>query len=165
MGGGEIIPFEEMVDRDRLRSIYTKYFLHNDPDNWRRGVFHYGLLVYQADYNGYVFLSDSFQISSHGMESKVLFKNDEYHRSIVYASAYMHESGHTLGIFNGNTPGCDDQESKYPWQLNWWKWRPYKSVMNYGYMYQIVDYSDGSRGKNDFDDWDRLDFTWFQNAW
>jgi hypothetical protein len=74
----------------------------------------------------------------------------------------MHETGHTLGIFNGNTPGCDDQMGKYPWQKNWWKWRPYKSVMNYGYMYQIVDYSDGSRGKNDFDDWSRLDLTFFQ---
>ena len=86
-------------------------------------------------------------------------------RDIVFASAYMHECGHTLGIFNGNTPGCDDQNGKYPWQKNWWKWRPYKSVMNYGYMYKIVDYSDGSRGRNDFDDWNRLDFTFFQEPW
>ena len=34
--------------------------------------------------------------------------------------------------------------------------------MNYGYMYRLVDYSDGSRGKNDFDDWDRMDLTYFQ---
>jgi len=26
-------------------------------------------------------------------------------REVVYASAYMHECGHTLAIFNGNTPG------------------------------------------------------------
>ena len=81
---------------------------------------------------------------------------------MVYASAYMHECGHTLGIFHGNTPGCDDQQSLYPWQLNWWKYRAYKSVMNYGYTYQMLDYSDGSRGKNDFDDWNRIDFRFFQ---
>jgi hypothetical protein len=80
-------------------------------------------------------------------------------------ASWWHECGHTLGIFHGNTPGCDDQNGKAPWQKNWWKWRPYKSVMNYGYMYKIVDYSDGSRGRNDFDDWDRLDLTFFQNFW
>jgi hypothetical protein len=84
-------------------------------------------------------------------------------RDVVYASAYMHECGHSLAIYHGNTPGCDDQEGKYPWQLNWWKWLPYKSVMNYGYMYRIVDYSDGSRGKNDFNDWARLDLAYFQS--
>jgi len=163
--GHDIIPFYEMIDHETLRNeTYLDYFLHGDENNWRKGVFHYGVVVYQADYNGYVFISDSYQISANGMETKVL-PNTQKKRDIVYASAYMHECGHTLGIFNGNTPGCDDQESKYPWMINWWKWRPYRSVMNYGYMYKIVDYSDGSRGRNDFDDWDRLDFTFFQYGW
>ena len=37
--------------------------------------------------------------------------------------------------------------------------------MNYGYMYgfiwDLVDYSDGSRGRNDFDDWSNLDLEYF----
>ena len=86
-------------------------------------------------------------------------------RDIAFGSAYMHECGHTLGIFNENTPGCDDRSGAYSWQINWWKWRQYKSCMNYGYMYKIVDYSDGSRGKNDFDDWERMDMTYFQRYW
>ena len=166
MKGSDMIPFEELSEYDSLQRMYWKYFLNEDVNNWRRGVFHYGLVVYQAPHNGFVFWGgigpylDSFQISSKGMEEKsskfLLEKNT------VYASAYMHETGHTLGIFNGNTPGCDDNSGAYPWQLNWWRWRPYKSVMNYGYMYQMVDYSDGSRGKNDFDDWNRIDLTYFQ---
>jgi hypothetical protein len=80
---------------------------------------------------------------------------------VVFASAYMHECGHSLGIIN---PGVDDQDGKYPWQLDWWKWLPYRSVMNYGYMFRIVDYSDGSRGMNDFDDWNDLDLTYFDNS-
>ena len=168
MGGSDMIPFKEVVDRDDLQDFYRDYFLHRDLTNWRRGVFHYGLIVYRAEGtpNGFVFWGgsgpylDSFQISSEGMERKA--KRFYLNRNICYASAFMHESGHTLGIFHGNTPGCDDWEGKYPWQKNWMKWKPYKSIMNYRYVYQMVDYSDGSRGKNDFDDWDRIDLTFFQ---
>jgi len=167
MGGGETIPFDNSSTMQELRSYYWNYFLHGDPNNWRRGVFHYGLVVYHAkDYPGFVFWNgannylDSYQISSKDLSEKS--RLPQFKKVIVFASAYMHECGHTLGIFNSNTPGCDDQESKAPWQPNYWKWRPYKSVMNYGYIYRIVDYSDGSRGKNDFNDWERIDLTFFQ---
>jgi len=88
--------------------------------------------------------------------------NIEKTRAIVYASAMMHETGHVLGIYRDNVPGCDDRNSVYPWDKEWWIWRSYKSIMNYGWMYQFVDYSDGSRGKNDFDDWSNIDLTLFQ---
>lgn len=163
MGGGEKIPYDELTSYNELIDIYNWYFLENNEDNWRKGIFHYGLVINEAEGGyGFIFLRDAYQISMVGMEKQV--RNPiAGTKDVVYASAYMHECGHTLGIFHGNTPGCDDQESKFPWQLNWWIWRPYKSVMNYGYMYQIVDYSDGSRGKNDFDDWNRLDLTFFQS--
>jgi hypothetical protein len=161
LGGGEIIPFERISTHDVIKGYYQDYFLHNDPNNWRKGVFHYGLVIYEAlGGYGFVIQRDAYQISVVGMEKQV--RQPHKSSSIVYASAYMHECGHTLGIFHSNTPGCDDQLGKYPWQLNWWKWYPYKSVMNYGHMYLIVDYSDGSRKINDFDDWSRLDFTFFQ---
>ena len=160
-GGNEIIPFMEMVGRNELDQMYNNYFLHGDPNNWRQGIFRYGLVVYQADVNGYVFNQDAYQISANGMEEKVL-PNTQKKRDVVYASAYMHECGHT---FDFNPIGGHDLDSYYPWQKGWWKWRPYKSCMNYGYMYTTVDYSDGSRGKNDFDDWDRIDFTSFQESW
>jgi hypothetical protein len=161
----EIIPFDEETSMDwfdsdnELFQMYNDYFLHNNEDNWRRGVFHYGVLVYQCSVaNGNAFSSDAFQISSNGLDEKAR-SLPWLDRDIVYASAYMHECGHTLDIIN---PGVDDQNSKFPWQINWWKWRPYKSVMNYGYMYLMVDYSDGSRGLNDFDDWHEMDLKSFQ---
>lgn len=166
--GSEMIPFDEETTmhwgngiENELDVIYNDYFLHDDEDNWRRGVFHYGVLVYQCSAaNGNAFGNNRYQISFKGLSEK---KQTEPWKDmdIVFASAYMHECGHTLGIIN---PGVDDQESKYPWQLNWWKWLPYKSVMNYGYMFRIVDYSDGSRGMNDFDDWNDLDLTYFDNS-
>ncbi len=164
MNGSDIIPFDEMMNHDKLRDVYYDYFLHGDENNSRRGIFHYGVVIYNADYHGYVFLPDAYQISSKVLENNKTKPKTQHKRDIVFASAYMHECGHTLGIFNSNTPGCDDQNGKYPYELNWWRWRPYKSVMNYGYMYKIVDYSDGSRGKNDFSDWSNLDFTFFQRV-
>ena len=125
-------------------------------------------MVYFAPPGGFVFWGgidpylDSYVVSSHYFDTKYVHPKTSDNRNIVYASAYMHECGHTLGIFHGNTPGCDDQFGKFPWQKNFWKWFPYRSVMNYGFMYTMVDYSDGSRGKNDFDDWNRIDLTFFQ---
>ncbi len=180
MGGGELIPFtDKELTRDDLSEYYLNYFLHGKSDNWRRGVFHYVLHVYDAGWAGYVFHNennnyiDSCQVSSKYLEEFTL-KNPIYNllrrktfniqeqREMVYAGVIMHEVGHTLGIFNGNTPGCDDQNTYYPWQANYWKYGPYKSVMNYRYTYSgLLDYSDGSRGKNDFDDWDLIDLTRF----
>ena len=157
----ELVAFDEECNYQDLIRIYEDYFLHNDEDNWRKGVFHYGLVIYGSwSAAGMGFRPDAYVIASRGHEKKS--KDFYLDRDIVYASAYMHECGHTLGIHHGNTPGCDDRAGMYPWQLNFWKWRPYKSVMNYGYMYKILDYSDGCRGKNDFDDWNRLDLTYFE---
>ena len=93
--------------------------------------------------------------------TKVLRTN--VRRALVSASIMMHETGHVLGIHHGNTEGCDNRDTYLPWQLGWWKWAPYKSCMNYRYVQEIVDYSDGTHGRNDFNDWARIDLTRFQD--
>ena len=160
MGGYDIVPFDGEIGRNDLNFIYYNYFLHGDENNWRRGVFHYGLVIYYEEIPGYMFRTNSFQISSEGMEKKS--EKLTLQRDIVYASAYMHELGHTFA-FNP-IPG-HDPFSKYPWQIGWWLNRPYKSVMNYAWMYQIVDYSDGSRRSPDIDDWSRIDYHSFEHEW
>ena len=161
--GSDEIPFDEITtmywgdQSSELNQIYYDYFLHGDEDNWRKGVFHYGVIVHKCNSAaGAMFGSDRFYITSNGHNKKS--ESPLLNRDVVYASAYMHECGHTLDI---NNNGVDDRNSMYPWQLNYWKWRPYKSVMNYGYMYLMVDYSDGSRGLNDFYDWHDIDLTFF----
>ena len=161
MGGGEVIPFDALTDGRELRKMYENYFLHGDTNNWRRGVFHYGLVIYCAEgVCGFVFRANAYQISSKGMEIKA--SNFIYNRDIVYASAYMHELGHT---FDFNPIPGHNQYCVSPWQIGWWLVRPYKSCMNYAWMYQIVDYSDGSRRSPDIDDWSRIDYTYFENEW
>jgi len=158
MDGGEMLPFEEETGVEELREgYYQDYFLHGDKDNWRQGVFHYGLVIWDGGFNGYGIRRDMWQISARYVEQKCrqLFFVDE---DIVYASVFMHETGHSLNIRN---PGVDNFDAIYPWQPEYWKYRPYRSCMNYGHTYTLVDYSDGSNGMNDFDDWDTLDLTYF----
>jgi hypothetical protein len=170
--GGSPVPFDEDVSIGEVLEIYNEYFLENNPDNWRRSVFHYGLFVHECTPAGYGFSGDtspywgyvpgtnSFVISSRQMErtSKRAFKPQEY----IYASAVMHEMGHNFGIRFGNPFGCDNRGCIYPWRLSFWLFRNYKSIMNYRYTYKILDYSDGSHGNRDFSDWDEIDFTYFE---
>ncbi|MFE3846297.1 hypothetical protein ACFL1L_05525 [Thermoplasmatota archaeon] len=162
MGGSDVIPYDEETSGSELDDIYWKYFIGGDNNNSREGIFHYGVVVYNAKgAPGYVFRPDAFQISILGLEEKVnLYPWLKY--DTVFASAYMHELGHTFAF--SPIPG-HNEDSKYPWQIGWWLVRSYKSCMNYAYMYYMVDYSDGSHGKNDFDDWERMDMTYFQRYW
>jgi hypothetical protein len=184
LGGGEILPFDSSTSNDELRYYYFNNFLNRDVDYWRQGVFHYGLVIYHCESGpGFVFdggegpYLDCWQISTdhHDEIARInpLYEylrygtfNKDFKRARIYAGAMMHETGHTLGIFGGNTPGCDDQDGKYPYQIDFWRWGNYKSVMNYRYAYggldNKVDYSDGSHGRNDFDDWSRIDLQFFQ---
>ncbi len=162
MGGSDIIPFDEESEYDELQEMYANYFLHGDSYNPRVGIFHYGVMVYNAEgAAGFIYRPDAFQISIKGM----LDKKQQFpwlQKNVIFASAYMHELGHT---FNFNPIPGHNTDCYYPWQTGWWLVGSYKSCMNYRYMYYTVDYSDGSHGKNDFDDWNRMDMTFFQRYW
>jgi hypothetical protein len=160
MGGHDIIPFAAELNRDDLPNIIQNYFLHGDPNNWRRGVFHYGLVLYEAGYAGYMIQPNAYQISSSRLEEKV--NNPLLNRDIIYASDYMHELGHTLNF--RPIPG-HNRFSQYPWQIGWWWNHAYRSCMNYGWTYLIVDYSDGSRRVPDLNDWERMDYSYFETEW
>ena len=170
--GGEIIPYDNETDQTEVIELYNKYFLHNDTDNYRRSVFHYGLFVYLCKPNGYAFRGDgssfwgygpgtnSFVIASKNMER--LSDKTLKPLSYIYASSIMHETGHNFGIRWGNPFGCDARFSYKPWQIGFWLYFNYKSIMNYIYTYSILDYSDGSHGRRDYNDWANIDLTYFE---
>lgn len=165
----DLIPFDEVTEcswgeEDELDEIYQTYFLNQPDGDIRRSIFHYGVVLYQSSMvNGNAFGPNRYQISAHGMEEKLedplRFNAD---RDVIYASAYMHEMGHSLNF--RPIPG-HNKLSYYPWQPGFWISRMYKSCMNYGYMYYTVDYSDGSRPFRDFDDWERMDLSYFEKDW
>jgi hypothetical protein len=77
--------------------------------------------------------------------------NVDYMKAKYYAGIAMHELGHSLGL-----SGPGHGSGKHLKYLN------YRSCMNYDNVYWIIDYSDGSHGKYDSDDWDLIDLTLFQ---
>jgi hypothetical protein len=179
LGGGEFVPYKDTLTDYDLSEYYWNYFMHRDINNWRRGVFHWGIISYNGGWaQGFTFGSrinntfaiDCFLLSSKYHDSRVkhvplidsLIRrtfNSEEQRAMVYGGAIMHETGHSLSI---EAPGCDNHQSIWPWQICYWRYGPYKSVMNYRYVYTaLVDYSDGSRGKNDYNDWANMDLTNF----
>jgi len=151
MGGYELIPFDDEVLYGEFRDLYRDYFLHGDVDNWRTGVFHWGVVVYKSEGPaGYMFQYNAFQISSKGHEG--MLEDASKNRNIVYGSAYMHELGHTFNFWP--IPGHDRD-------VDCSQVMSYKSCMNYCWMYRLVDYSDGSRVEPDIDDWNRIDYLYF----
>jgi hypothetical protein len=107
--------------------------------------------------------TNSFVISSSHMEEKktkriLLNQTLEY----LYGSAIMHEMGHNFGIRFGKPFGCDNWFGKYPWQIFFWLILNYKSIMNYQYTYRIFNYSDGTHGWGDYDDWGNIDLAYFE---
>ena len=170
MGGGEIIPFIEPFpmpwedENDSANQLYIDYFLHNNDSNlsWRRGVFFYSSVIYNGGFQGYNYRSGAFLISLCPINEQQKFALAVWGKDTAYASVFMHEHGHALGL---NELYGHDTDSYYPWQIKYWRYRPYKSCMNYGYTYILVDFSDGSHGRNDRDDWDTIDLTLFQQGW
>jgi hypothetical protein len=74
------------------------------------------------------------------------------------ASELMHELGHSMGIKHETIAGCDNStfnDGKAQKQAFLDAWGNYKSCMNYYYFwdYSVIDYSDGSHGPGDYNDW------------
>lgn len=172
LNGGERIPFEPFTNVSEIRRLYQWYFLHNDSTTWRRGVFHYAMYVnatfpkgfgFSADvdpFMGYLPGTNAFIISSSLMEQYA--GRHIYPLYHYYAGVTMHEVGHTLGLRHGHPPGVDVRWSAWPWQPFYWYYRTYRSVMNYHYTYCILDYSDGSHGRHDFNDWANINLSHFE---
>jgi len=121
----------------------------------------YGFSGDVSPFMGYIPGTNGFIISSQSMEN---IANRTFAKSLgyIYGSAIMHEMGHNFGRRWGNPFGCDAQLSKKPWSIGYWIFGQYKSIMNYRYTYSIFDYSDGSHGRRDSDDWEAIDLTYFE---
>ena len=164
LGGGEAIPFLSNFSFADLRDLYWDYFLHNDLQNPRKGVFHYGLICdYGPDVN-FPFVGwdhfDSFLISAQWLQDMFPL----YSRDRLIVGGAVHQLGSTLGLLATVYGGNDNLGTMIPFSLQWWKYRHYESCMNYYYKYKLLSYSDGTHGWGDFDDWGHLDFDFFKNS-
>jgi parallel beta-helix repeat protein len=164
LGGGEEIPFIINFTHTEMRDMYWDYFLHNDLNNPRKGIFHYGLLCDYGVYGGFSFVGwdnlDSFKIAAGSLKEAF----PDYSRGWVIVTSLLHELGHTLGLTVDDYRGIDNRVAATFLTRQWWKFRNYKSSLNYRYVFTILDYSDGKNGFEDFNDWANLDYGFFKNT-
>jgi parallel beta-helix repeat protein len=165
LGGGEEIPYagKKFLD-DKLLDLYWDYFIHNNLNNPRKNIFHYALICDYGPGPGFAFIGwghlNSFCISGQQLKDG----NPAYKKGRLIVTGAMHETGHTLGLFADDHEGNDNRATIKPKYREFWIFKNYKSCMNYRYTWDILDYSDGSHGFNDFDDWGNLDFSFFKNT-
>jgi len=164
LNGGEEIPIcNSEFSYSKLQDLYWKYFLHNDLNNPRKGIFHYGIICnYCPDLN-FPFFGwdhfDSFAISGKWLKESNPLKSIDN----LIGGALVHHLGHTLGLTADTFDGIDNIGSSRVFTLQWLKYRNYESCMNYRYKYKILTFSDGTNGRGDFNDWKSLDFSFFKD--
>ncbi len=165
--GGDILPFgrgNHAYQQDK--GIIAGFYNNNFADE-RKGIFRYLVVAYGG---GWCHPQDE----NHWYDcmciphNKNFFKNQlgyamtERVIRIGQAIQVLHEMGHSCGFLMNHSGGVDssirgaENPAEYPW-IN------YISCMNYGYFWErLFDYSDGTHGENDTDDWGLLDLTFFQ---
>jgi len=164
LGGGEEIPYITNFGYDELVDIYWNYFLHNDLNNPRKNIFHYGIICDVGPGNGFMFTGWA-HLNAFCISADVLYEqNKRFERGFLISAGSMHELGHTLGLIADDFGGIDNHANIYPKYREYWKFKNYKSAMSYQYTYRVLDYSDGDRGPNDFNDWDNMQFDFFKNT-
>ncbi len=169
-GGGEVLPFEKFYTPEKLAAYYDQFFLHDGAEAWREDVFRYAVMAYytiegKRNVAGYSYWHDRTDQFNSFVVARRAIKNYRWTpmaRDTATASLFMHELGHTLGLFWHTYNGIDNTTTIYPWLSGWDIYGNYRSCMNYRYAWSLIDYSDGSHGEGDFDDWSRVDPAFFE---
>jgi parallel beta-helix repeat protein len=163
-GGGEEIPYAPNLTCNALINLYWQYFLQNDMNNPRKGIFRYGIICDIGPDVNFPFMGwdhlDSFCVSAEQLSQQYPF----IRRGQLIMKASIHHLGHTLGLLADHHGGIDNLGTLYPLSKEWFLYRTYKSSMNYWYKYRTFSYSDGTNGPGDFDDYGHLDFGFFKNT-
>jgi len=165
-GGGELLPFRETISQDS--GIMNQYYTHHFADE-RKGIFRYLLIANSA---GFCHPSEfnKYDTMAVGTAHSILIKRGGFtprHYRLMLAAMVMHELGHSLGIGPWNVGGNDNitfVESRQAEEEFLDEWGNYRSVMSYYYIYDktLVDYSDGTNGPGDVNDWELFNYSSFQ---
>lgn len=164
LGGGEELPARSFVSYADIVDLYWDYFLHNDLNNPRVRIFHYGIICDYSEGPGFAVMGwnhlNAFIIGAQSLTENF----PRYTRGWLAMAASMHETGHTFGLIVTKYNGIDNHNTIKPYYKEFWEYRQYKSLLNYFYTYLMMDFSDGSHGRGDYDDWGNLDFSFFKNT-
>lgn len=166
-GGGDKLPFSQNPGAHMFPEGVIAGFYKNNFSDERKGIFRYLAVIHgggwcapQDEKNW----QDCMTVPSNQkfFESQLNMAITPRTKRIGRAIQVIHELGHSLGF---NNMGGVDNSSKNFGDPPDYPWHDYVSVMNYDYFRQrYFDYSDGSHGENDFDDWSNADLTIFQKT-
>jgi len=165
-GGGQITHQDELAteDKDGDLNDWNDFYGNNNYFNSdRKHIFRYCIFAHEidtgksgrCDHIDLFIVADADSVVNHEIKGQ--------------AGTFMHELGHTLGLDDDLFDGIDNDQSDdwtWPWDTDhpYNRYANYKSCMNYRYQTEIIDYSDGTHGSGDFDDWGHIDLTnggWF----
>ena len=182
-GGGEYLEFVDTID-EIVGGHMARWWKHNFADE-RKGVFRYFQTANEAGvitpsefnpYNHIVMTTSRHYWLTH-------FAFTERQRAVWLGRTVLHELGHTMGLVTGMHPGIDNMGGgnfQWPETLSQEEWenvnKNYVSIMNYYYgspfkhggikgffeYKDFYDFSDGTHGEGDFDDYSRLYLPTFQ---
>lgn len=178
IGGGEYLPYiGEYVGP--LSGVLSGFYKYHFADE-RKGNFRYVVIHHSGGWN---------YAQTNQLRSDVISipSNRDFYRTVFFppaitprlkrlamAVSVLHELGHSLslnpsyhaGIDNASQVGRNNLPPLQKLQARIEArqyWDSYESVMNYHkFGLYLLDYSDGSNGKRDADDWEQIDLTFFQ---
>ena len=172
-GGGEILKSYTGGAQDAGQIL--EFYKHHFADE-RKGIFKYLLIGYDspafnhpAEFNRpdamHVYNTVKLALGMKGYTQRT--------RYLYLATQAQHELGHSLGITPWSHQGCDNasyEGGKANEEKFLEDWGNYPSVMNYyfinqkdaGIFFILYDYSDGTHGPGDQNDWESLYLPTFQ---
>jgi hypothetical protein len=177
-GGGDILPFynDYIGPVSGGLSTFYKYYFSDE----RKGVFRYVIIV---ESGGWCF-SQTNTLNPDVLSipcNREFFRNVYFPpavtpklRKLAMAIAVIHELGHSLNLNPDYCQGIDNASQvgrnnlppiqKLIQKMNARSyWDTYESVMNYAkFGRYVIDYSDGTHGIHDSNDWVQIDLTFFQ---
>jgi len=167
-GGGTILPFEKGEGIYGQEKGLVAGFYDNNFADERKGIFRYVAILYGG---GWCHPQDS----NHYYDCITVPHNKKFFRNqlglamtertirIGQAIEILHELGHSLGMLLEHSGGVDNTSARFEGDISDYPWFDYVSVMNYEYFWlRYFDYSDGTHGEYDTDDWAKLDLAFFQ---
>ena len=151
MGGGEAVKHTRTLSENEFKKdLYNKVYNGNEGFTQnRKDIFHYCICADEI-WTGRTgrCSGDKFVLAMSVCDN---WPDDNI------GSHFMHELGHSIGLHKSDFAGIDNDNSGDFWESDYSKYANYKSCMNYRYQGNLVDYSDGTHGNNDYDDWGNLD--------
>jgi len=179
-GGGQYLSYvEEYIGPFSGRA--SEYYKHYFSDD-RKGSFRYIFVHHSGGWNfpqTHKLWADVISIPSNNHFFRTVFFPPAFTprlQRLAMAVSVIHELGHSLnlnpsycqGIDNSSQVGRNDLPplAKLQARIDSREyWNTYESVMNYQkFGVYVSDYSDGSHGIRDSDDWGQIDLTFFQRT-